>query len=308
MDRHCPAPYKLKVAQGASGFWLLFGKGTLEWLRGFTIQGSSPIFTSLPAIPNATRFILFIVVGIPATLAFFRFQILPLTWGALYALAYYLLNVPFYHWYIVPIVLALMIAAAAGVAGVVELTRRIYHYLSGSHYRSWVVSLLVAVCCLALSPGLWAEVRYTQNRAANEPNPSEVLYERTGEWLKANTRPADRIGYLEIGYLGYYSQRPIIDALGLVTPEVASHIASGDFSLGLCHLQAGVYYHQSGLSRYDKHDRSGVVPRRVSRRSDPVAIWVSGPLSYLSAYHSISVVASHVVSIQRCPKSAGILQ
>ena len=57
-----------------------------------------------------------------------------------------------------------------------------------------------------------------------------MLYERTGEWLKVNTRPADRIGYLEIGYLGYYSQRPIIDALGLVTPEVASHIASGDFS------------------------------------------------------------------------------
>jgi arabinofuranosyltransferase len=224
-----PGTLQAKVAQGASGFWLLFGKGTLEWLRGFTLQGSSPIYTNLPAIPSTMRFIPFILIGIPATLAFFRFQILPLTWGMLYALAYYLLNVPFYHWYIVPIILALMIVAAAGVAGAIEIVRRTYRRLSGSRYRSWAVSLFMAVCFLALSPGLYAEVSYIRNRAANEPNPSEVLYERAGEWLKANTQPTDRIGYIEIGYLGYYSRRPIIDALGLVTPEVTSHIAARNF-------------------------------------------------------------------------------
>lgn len=224
-----PGTLQAKIAQGASGFWQLFGRGTFEWLRGFTIQGSSPIYTNLPAIPNATRFVLFIAIGIPATLAFFRFQILPLIWIALYALAYYLLNVPFYHWYIVPIILALMMAAAAGVAGGVEIVRRAYRHLSGSHYRSWAVSLFLAVCLVAVSPGLYAEVIYTRDRAANEPNPSEVIYERAGEWLKANTQPADRIGYIEIGYLGYYSQRPIIDALGLVTPDVASHVAARNF-------------------------------------------------------------------------------
>lgn len=232
-----PGTLQAKMAQGSSGFWQLFGRGTVEWLRGFTIQGSSPIFTNLPAIPNATRFILFVIVGIPATLVFFRFQILPLTWAALYALAYHLLNVPFYHWYIVPIVLGLMILAGAGVAGAVELVRRTYLLLGRSYYRSWAVSLLAGVCLLTLGPGIYAELKYTQNRVASEPNPSEQLYQRTGQWLRANTQPNDRIGYLEIGYVGYYSQRPIVDALGLVTPEVASHVASKDFGWAYAHYR-----------------------------------------------------------------------
>src|SRR5262249_34387502 len=39
-------------------------------------------------------------------------------------------------------------------------------------------------------------------------------------WLKAHSRPTDRIMLEPIGYIGYYSQRPILDVVGRVTPQV----------------------------------------------------------------------------------------
>jgi hypothetical protein len=73
-----PGTLGAKMAQGNSGLWPPFGAGALGWLKAFTIQGSSGYFPTTMAIPNAIRFILFVAVGIPATLWLFRFQLLPL--------------------------------------------------------------------------------------------------------------------------------------------------------------------------------------------------------------------------------------
>jgi hypothetical protein len=42
-----------------------------------------------------------------------------------------------------------------------------------------------------------------------------------GEWLAENTSPGASVGALEIGVLGYYADRPIVDFAGLVQPDVA---------------------------------------------------------------------------------------
>ncbi len=51
-----------------------------------------------------------------------------------------------------------------------------------------------------------------------------VTYRQIGEWLKETT-PADAsVVSIEIGVIGHYSERRIIDPMGLVTPESTDHL------------------------------------------------------------------------------------
>ena len=252
-----PATFGAKLAQRDSGLWPTFGKGMFEWLRAFTMQGSSPIYPRLPAAPNAIRYILFVALGLPA-LVLFRFWLLPLVWVVLYLLAYQALNVPFYHWYIVPAVFGLMILAASGVAGVVAaatyaytrfLTRQAIiddrsakavkaseHGLLSHFPVAKLNGALGVLALLLLLPGIVAQLGDLQ-RLALQPDPAEEQYQRTGQWLAANTPPGSSVGYFEIGYLGYYAQRPIVDPLGLLDPLIMPHAARREFTWAYEHYR-----------------------------------------------------------------------
>ena len=52
-------------------------------------------------------------------------------------------------------------------------------------------------------------------------DPRYAIYRATGEWLAKNTPPDARVGALEVGIIGYYAQRPMVDFAGLIQPEVA---------------------------------------------------------------------------------------
>ncbi|MEO7912821.1 MAG: hypothetical protein ABIV47_24490 [Roseiflexaceae bacterium] len=234
-----PATLGAKLAQRDSGLWPAFGKGMFEWLRAFTMQGSSPFFPLLPAAPNAIRYLLFIALGLPA-LVLFRFWLLPLAWVLLYLLAYQTLNVPFYHWYIVPAVFGLMICAASGVAGAVVAAAYVYgrffNRLLPRLPAAMLHNALGALALLLLLPGIIAPLGDLQ-RLALQPDPAEEQYRRTGEWLAANTPPGSSVGYFEIGYLGYYAQRPIVDPLGLFDPRIVPHVAQRDFTWAYEHYR-----------------------------------------------------------------------
>lgn len=220
-----PDTFAAKLAQRDSGLWPPFARGSLEYLRAFTIQDSSTLFPGIIAAPNAIRFVLFAALGLPA-LALYRFWLLPLAWPASFFLAYSLLGVPFYGWYIVPTVLGLMILAACGVAGVVEPAVRVTRRFVGAVRVDLARSVLSAACLLALAPGLVAQLQHA--RAWAELNPIERLYEKTGVWLREHTPPDSSVGYFEIGRVGYYAQRTMIDPLGLIDPSVAPHVAQRD--------------------------------------------------------------------------------
>jgi hypothetical protein len=48
-----------------------------------------------------------------------------------------------------------------------------------------------------------------------------------GRWLARNTPPAARIAMEPIGYIGYYSGRPVLDEIGLVSPAMIPFTRSG---------------------------------------------------------------------------------
>lgn len=220
-----PATLDAKLAQRDSGLWPAFARGLFEWLRAFTMQGSSTLFAGIIAAPNAIRYLLFVALGVPALLLF-RFWLLPLAWVTLYILAYSVLNVPFYGWYVVPVVFGLMILAGCGVAGVVELLVRLYQHVRSQDDPRWARIGLSAACVLVLAPGILAQLEQTRTWA--EANPVERLYQKTGIWLDSHTAPDVSVGYLEIGRIGYYARRTMIDPLGLIDPAIAPHVARRD--------------------------------------------------------------------------------
>jgi hypothetical protein len=48
-----------------------------------------------------------------------------------------------------------------------------------------------------------------------------ALYRTVGEWLAIHTPKQSTVGTLEVGIIGYYSQRPMVDFAGLIQPEIA---------------------------------------------------------------------------------------
>jgi hypothetical protein len=84
--------------------------------------------------------------------------------------------------------------------------------------------------------------RQARAAAAGEPPPPQTLahkalpgaqypaYRPAGEWLAANTPLTATVGVTEVGIMGYYSRRLMLDFLGLLDAEVSDALAAGDMA------------------------------------------------------------------------------
>lgn len=80
--------------------------------------------------------------------------------------------------------------------------------------------VLAALTLLTLVPQLGSLVEARRNN-----DPRLAIYRRVGDWLKGHT-PADAsVGALEVGIIGYYAERRMIDFAGLIQPETAQRMA-----------------------------------------------------------------------------------
>jgi hypothetical protein len=148
-------------------------------------------------------------------------------WMAAQSLGYLVLDVPFYHWYIAHIGIGISVAAGLGLSWAMQalLLRRKQQW---THWLSLAGRLLLVLLVCAI---IAASVSNVQGywRWLSQPSPSNQLYTETGKWLKEHTPPGSSVAYLEIGQIGYYSDRQIIDLLGLVTPGAAARLGQGNF-------------------------------------------------------------------------------
>jgi len=85
------------------------------------------------------------------------------------------------------------------------------------------------------------ELRSTRYWARIKPDPREELYGRVGAWLADHTARDASVAYVEVGRIGYYSRRPIVDQMGLVTAGVAEKVAESDFGWPIYHYQPQYY-------------------------------------------------------------------
>ena len=49
------------------------------------------------------------------------------------------------------------------------------------------------------------------------------VYRQTAQWIVDNTPPGSSVALCDIGMVGFYSERPIIDMFGLIDPHI-SHL------------------------------------------------------------------------------------
>lgn len=122
------------------------------------------------------------------------------------------------HRFFVPIVPALAMLAALGVVATTDRVIATSKNPGKEAYGGVAFAgiLLVALALLSSDGGVRSP--FTQ-RDAEIPR-----WTAAGRWLKANAGTDDRIAAAPIGALGYFSERPILDLLGLTDAHIA-HVA-----------------------------------------------------------------------------------
>lgn len=200
-----PTTLYTKQQQGAMLISDSFWQGLLQQLHRY---GQVPLYR-LHAV--------FMLLGMAWVIGARAWRWLPLLfWTALYVAAYVALGVSRYFWYYGPLAPAAALLTALGLTACLRWLARRWRRL-----RPCTPALLLLGALLLLAPEagtLAYRLQHTDHR--------QTAYRKTGEWLAAHT-PADAsVGLLEVGIIGYYAQRPVIDFAGLIQPTVAGQMAA----------------------------------------------------------------------------------
>lgn len=148
-----------------------------------------------------------------------------------YSFLYVLLGVPAYYWYYAVYFMGLTIFAAYGF-------KAIHDYLEDKWPRKKTASKQSAGrIALAGSLAFFALLLSFQLASivkiyGAQPHP---YYKDIGIWLKENTTADSQVAAAEIGHIGWYSERYIIDIGGLVNDYNAELFAEGDYYSWLEH-------------------------------------------------------------------------
>jgi hypothetical protein len=218
-----PATLAAKQHQGAMAISQRFASGFL------TILGW---YTSWPYLLEAALALLGVAFAFRR-----RAWLLFLAWPVIYFAAYAALGVSRYFWYYAPLVpgfvvaVGLGISALGGLAGSAKNQRSAISGQPSAAGRQSATAMGGAGTLLPvlLAAALLAALLFGQGRSLwrqrGVADERYAIYRAAGEWLRANTSPAEAVGALEVGILGYYARRPIVDFAGLIQPAVAARLA-----------------------------------------------------------------------------------
>ncbi len=155
------------------------------------------------------------------------------------ALAYTLLGVPFFSWYLVPLAAALLYGLAAVPFAV---ARRLGAWRPAAGFAAAALLAVLLAWPVVRSAWTWA-------RGFNGYGHLDT-YRRAGAWLRERTPPETSVAYVEIGVLGWESERRIVDLMGLVTRAARPYVASRDIAGAFLAAPADVVvFHTRGRMR-----------------------------------------------------------
>lgn len=252
-----PATLKAKVAQSELGITGFYAHTT--YLQGLAILARA-------RFAQAPLYALFVPAVIAGLIAMWRqapWVRLLVGWGGAYLAGYALLGVTPYYWYYAPLVPGLASVAALGVVETgrwlstrLGEPRKPFKALAPAFASLWALALLAS-----LAQSDCAMVRALDGSVPPPEDPvSKVLpeakassYRRAGEWLREHTPTSAVVGVTEVGIMGYYSQRHMVDFLGLLEPEVAQALGRGDLYYALLRYQPD-YLALTGVSPLYAYD------------------------------------------------------
>jgi MFS family permease len=176
-----------------------FAEGFIRMVRGYA---KNPLYWLHGVL---------LAVGLGYALRKARRWLLLLGWGLLYFFGYTLLGVSRYFWYYAPMVPVFVALIGLGGEAAVRFLMDRWRFLK----RLWPVlgSLILLLLLLPQVRDLWW--------LAHHPDPRVQIYRDVGLWLAENTPPEASVGTLEVGIIGYYARRRMVDFAGLIQPDVA---------------------------------------------------------------------------------------
>jgi hypothetical protein len=200
-----PNTMQAKVAQTQHGNWPHF-------LEPVFNRPVSTVFMELPSqileSNHVASFFLLCAIGF-YSFAKYPFFSLILAWVGATALLFQVGGLPFYHWYYLPLTLGMCVLVGCGAATFMQMGRR-YWMVCGA---------------FLILPGPATAINVLRQHPFCRPAPHHV-YMDVARWIAQNTPGNCSVGYCEIGMLGYYSHRKIIDPLGLVNRGFSKFVAS----------------------------------------------------------------------------------
>jgi hypothetical protein len=202
-----PATGNAKIGQGRSGYW---GTGFLflhvEYMRDWFFGGNYRLLWFM--FPTAA-------FGIWATRHALTTR-LSLAYIALLGAFYVFLRIPSYHWYYGPFFYFLLLFSAIGAFRLVQLAVQL------PTRRSVAVVLATPLIAIIVAFGALNLKLADITRGSFDP------YRNIGNWIAGNTPHNSSVAAAEIGTIGWYANRYVIDILGLTNPYNADFITRKD--------------------------------------------------------------------------------
>jgi hypothetical protein len=180
-------------------------------------------------------------------------------WMTLYTLGYIALRVSAYWWYQLPVVFVLNLFFGLGIVCVIEILAR--------HVRPRSFSLGLSALVTILLVGVLAKPTF-RAMSTYRGDARGKSYTLLSRWFCEHTQPSRSIAFIEIGYLGYYTDNRIIDLAGLILPDAAAHIGKRDFAWSFWKYEPDYYVY---LPDFNWALRSIRADPRFDQRYRPVA-------------------------------------
>jgi hypothetical protein len=224
--------------------WIYFGspipitliakqhQGVMAISRSFA-QGLGPLLQEYASCWQYLAEILLAGVGV-AIVARLRVGRLLLIWAASYCVVYIGLGVSSYRWYYAPLGLIFIVLVGLGLTGLIQGCTWARRWILSLHdslairwrcVLGWASLFSRAGPCLLLLGlttaqigDLWQVLQHADERFR--------IYREVGEWLNANTPSDTTVGTLEVGIIGYYARRKMIDFGGLLQTDLSDQFAS----------------------------------------------------------------------------------
>jgi len=219
-----PSTLEAKRAQAASGVW-----PTLLSSRGIGILYSDDSMRGLMGADGRAGQLVAASVAIAALVGLVALMLRAAAWqlaltlvaSTLAILIIYglVLRVPSYPWYWVLPIYTLLILAGMGVEAASSS-------LESNSVRVAAVALLAA----ALVAGSLSLIRTGLDSRRSD-------YKVLGYWLKDNAPSNATIAAYEFGKIGFFSERPMVDYLGLLDSPAITHVRRRDFTWWPSHYQ-----------------------------------------------------------------------
>ena len=189
-------------------------------------------------------------------------------YGLAVAIAYPLLGVPFFSWYIIPT----QVAVLYGLCGLCGALGRGISDRAPLRRRPFQRRAALTVAALALAVPLASPFLGTINFWRwPDFGGRYATYREAGLWIREHSSPEDRIAFGEIGNLAYWSQRPVDDMMGLVTPRALPYVAADD-SIGTFRaLRPDLWI------RHDQGPQAGLHRRRFFRNAYELVARIEAP-------------------------------